>query len=551
MAAPIYNGLPDVELMTLIGSLETGKVVTIFFSKKRPERRTLEIKPLRGQLVWIKAQGVRPEGSINFRDIKEIRKGKGSKDFDKWPDDARRVDQRLCFVVYYGNDFKLRTLSVVTSSAEERDKWYRGLDYLLADAISVSHVTVVERWLAREFAAMVDRLRTERAERLPLKSLKSWMARINYKMSTNKLRDKFQAVDKDRKGEISVDDFMELFRRLVHVPSVINEYVGDSFVPRNNERIVSVEKFKHFLLQEQKEFGNRSVDNSEAREIIKLYLNDVGREISDRVFFTEEEFLDYLYSKHNTAWDSKYEVVTQDMTHPLAHYWIASSHNTYLTGDQMASESSVEAYTRALTMGCKCLELDCWDGPDGYPQIYHGHTLTSRIRFLDVLKTIKEHAWSVSDYPLILSIENHCSLGQQRNMASAFKDIFGDMLLTDVIQRDNTCLPSPDQLKQKIILKHKKLPADGSQADPLDYTLEENARDGDLSNSVKNGILYLEDPIDQTWSPHFFVLTSTKLYYSEETSNENDDDIDEDETSMDGMEVNIVTTSEGNSLDIC
>ena len=63
MAAPIYNGLPDVELMTLIGSLETGKVVTIFFSKKRPERRTLEIKPLRGQLVWIKAQGVRPEGS--------------------------------------------------------------------------------------------------------------------------------------------------------------------------------------------------------------------------------------------------------------------------------------------------------------------------------------------------------------------------------------------------------------------------------------------------------------------------------------------------------
>ena len=51
---------------------------------------------------------------VSFRDIKEIRKGKGSKDFDKWPDDARRVDQRLCFVVYYGNDFKLRTLSVVS-----------------------------------------------------------------------------------------------------------------------------------------------------------------------------------------------------------------------------------------------------------------------------------------------------------------------------------------------------------------------------------------------------------------------------------------------------
>ena len=31
------------------------------------------------------------------------------------------------------------------SSPDERDKWYRGLDYLLADTVNVSHVTVVER----------------------------------------------------------------------------------------------------------------------------------------------------------------------------------------------------------------------------------------------------------------------------------------------------------------------------------------------------------------------------------------------------------------------
>jgi len=41
--------------------------------------------------------------------------------------------------------------------------------------------------------------------------------------------------------------------------------------------------------------------------------------------------------------------------------------------------------------------VDCWDGPDGYPIIYHGHTLTSRIRFLDVLKAIKDHAWAASE----------------------------------------------------------------------------------------------------------------------------------------------------------
>lgn len=110
------------------------------------------------------------------------------------------------------------------------------------------------------------------------------------------------------------------------------------------------------------------------------------------------------------------------------------------------------------------MELDCWDGDDGNPMIYHGHTFTTKIPFSSVVETIERNAFITSPYPIILSIENHCSLQQQTRMAQIFQKTFGDKLVTNFLfesdYSEEPVLPSPSQLRYRVLIKNKKLMVD-------------------------------------------------------------------------------------------
>lgn len=50
--------------------------------------------------------------TVDLREVKEVRPGRSSRDFDRWPEDARRFEENRCYVVFYGQEFRLKTLSI-------------------------------------------------------------------------------------------------------------------------------------------------------------------------------------------------------------------------------------------------------------------------------------------------------------------------------------------------------------------------------------------------------------------------------------------------------
>ncbi|XP_048879389.1 1-phosphatidylinositol 4,5-bisphosphate phosphodiesterase gamma-1-like [Brienomyrus brachyistius] len=507
----------DTEINNMLRDLEVGTVLTLLSPKKsqRPERRTFQVKLETRQVIWSRGTD-KIEGEIDIWAIKEIRPGQRFRDSERHLED----EQVPCFTILYGREFRLKSLSLAAMSDEEMSMWVQGLTWLVGDTLNSPTPLQIERWLRKQFYA----IGCNQEQKISCKDLKNMLSQVNFKVPNMRfLREKFPDLELGN-GGVTYCQFEQLYRRVIfdgqksmEVPLLQKDAV------RPDQVRITLEQFRCFLQQSQEEHWAN--DPLQVQEFMLGYLRDPLREV-EQPFFYQDEFLTFLFSKENTIWDSRLdEVCPDDMNEPLSHYWISSSHNTYLTGDQFSSESSLEAYARCLRMGCRCIELDCWDGPDGMPVIYHGHTLTTKIKFCEVLHTIKEHAFITSEYPIILSIEDHCSIVQQRNMATQFKQVFGDMLLTKPVDVSADGLPSPNQLKRKILIKHKKL-ADGSLYEEVSTTAVYS--ESDICNSVKNGILYLEDPIDHEWYPHFFVLTNSRIYYTEETSSRQASE-DEDE----------------------
>ncbi|VDP98727.1 unnamed protein product [Trichobilharzia regenti] len=121
--------------------------------------------------------------------------------------------------------------------------------------------------------------------------------------------------------------------------------------------------------------------------------------------------------------------VCQDMSQPITHYYIASSHKTFLLEDQLTGPCSIEGYQRALLSGCRYIELEVYDGHDGHPVVRRVNSRPPGIPIQAVLNTIHDFAFIRSEYPVIVSIECYASQAQQSVLVTFLRCCLGHRLL--------------------------------------------------------------------------------------------------------------------------
>uniref|UniRef100_A0A182MS17 Phosphoinositide phospholipase C n=1 Tax=Anopheles culicifacies TaxID=139723 RepID=A0A182MS17_9DIPT len=265
------------------------------------------------------------------------------------------------------------------------------------------------------------------------------------------------------KADFTFEKFYELYHKICPRNDIEELFRS---ITQGKANSINLDQFINFLNEKQRDPRLNEIlyplyDEKRALEIINTYeQNDEAREAKT---LTKDGLIRYLMSDENAPVFLDRLDIYMDMDQPLSHYYINSSHNTYLSGRQFGGKSSVEMYRQTLLAGCRCVELDCWDGKgeDEEPIITHGMAMCTDILFKDVIYALRDTAFVTSDYPVILSFENHCCKSQQYKLAKYCDEILGDLLLKEPIPDfpldPGAPLPPPSALKRKILIKNKRL----------------------------------------------------------------------------------------------
>uniref|UniRef100_A0A672P6T3 Phosphoinositide phospholipase C n=1 Tax=Sinocyclocheilus grahami TaxID=75366 RepID=A0A672P6T3_SINGR len=427
------EGDPDLQFLLKGGDLL--KVKSRSWRKTRYFRLNEDCKT-----VWQQtSKTFKSDSSFSLEDMDSVRYGRQTEGLQKYTDSS--ADDRCFSIIFKG---RRKNLDLIASSKEEAKRWVSGLEKVMTVMHSLNRQQNSEHWIYN----CMRKADKNADNKMSLKELKHFLRQINIEVDDSYAEMLFKKCDTSNSGTLEGSEIKHFYDLLTYREEM--DAIYGKYASTNGQ--ISSSDLLNFLQKEQKE----PVSLEHAKKLIEKY--EVDETSKQNTYMSKDGFLVYLNHEEGSIFNPAHKPIYQDMHRPLNHYFISSSHNTYLMEDQLKGPSSTEAYIKALVKSCRCVELDCWDGANGEPVIYHGHTLTSKVLFKDVIKAIKEYAFKTSQYPVILSLENHCSIEQQKIMAHHLTSILGSALLTQPLghQMPNT-FPGPEELKGRFLIKGKRL----------------------------------------------------------------------------------------------
>ncbi|XP_068201247.1 inactive phospholipase C-like protein 1 isoform X1 [Palaemon carinicauda] len=402
---------------------------------------------------WTPTSKKSSKAQLLIEHIKEIRTGRNCESLRNRDIPCSYNEERI-FSILYGDSYD--SLDLIAHTPEEANIWVTGLNALIGAAKSAPDAvndrqTLRETWLQEMFdnasknssGGFID-------ENTCIKLIK----RLDSQVTVMRVRQKLQEFDMGKsdgcRGRIDSQEFIDMFKEIATRPEIYFLLIRYA-----NKDYLTLEDFHLFLEGEQ---GLAGLTSENVAEIIEKY--EPAPEARKNKQMLIDGFTKYLMSDECDLFDASHREVCQDMCQPLGHYFISTSHNTYLLEDQLKGPSSVDGYIRVLTCGCRCVKVDVWDGQDE-PMVYHGNTLTSKIPFREVVDAIASYSFDFSAYPVIVHLENHCSIKQQRQMAKMLRNHLGTYLYIHPPEAERSVADlSPQDLKYKILIKGKKLPTE-------------------------------------------------------------------------------------------
>ncbi|NXQ39370.1 PLCD4 phosphodiesterase, partial [Catharus fuscescens] len=423
--------------------------------------------------IWYQSKRTgKTESAFSISDVETVREGHQSEVLQSV---AEEFPPERCFtIVFYG---RRGNLDLIAGSAEEAQCWIQGLRQLIEPrSFPLTFALVSCTWI-RDWFQKADK---NKDGRMNFKEVQRLLKMMNVDMNEDHALRLFQDADKSESGTLEGEEFVLFYKALTQREEVLSLFQEFS---EDGKKLTLLE-LVDFLREEQLEDeGTEEL----AMELIDKY--EPSETARARHVLSADGFLMYLCSVEGSIFNPQHRALWQDMNQPLCHYFISSSHNTYLIEDQIRGHSSIEGYIRALKRGCRCLEVDCWDGPNGEPMVYHGHTFTSKIPFREVVSTLGKYAFKVR-HPSpgaggpgwSLVGEDTCAEGSWSCWLPTVQDPRGQGPWRCWVTQGVSLSSTPQELKHKILLKAKKI---GRLEDTLDGAADEVPDVSDEDNGAE------------------------------------------------------------------